>query len=839
MAAPTINTHSGAQYNSSGGTKNFTVTRGANSEALVVLYTFRYTGGADTTVSASYGGVAMTKQVQTTTGDGTSFACVFVLTDFSSVSGSTLSVVVPGAAGVALVYYALLDHSGPIVVLDDGTDNAGDASINLNSGMVDGLGFICGTAGVEMTSGGGQTVLYDNDFFGPYHMEGSYEAITGSGSMSQSAGGNDVAAAAVLMGGNDSLYVLSTRIEVEVGLVSGFSMDAPADVVIQPARIEIEVGLNTGFAMVSTGPRQVMLVPIDQPEETTSVTEGGTEGQVLTFHEAEQPTWEDAVAGLEVAEADGAPDVADVSRIEFDGATVTDDGGGQVTVTVGAQLTVEELDADPSVSPVDTLIFPDGSVTDNGDGSVYINQLPTGAVGCKVYRNQTTSVLNTTTTEILFDSEDWDTDGFHSTVSATGRATIPAGKAGKYLAIFETGRWDGNTTGTRNAWISKNGSAISDSLNAPDATGGPNVTVAVLVDLVAGDYLQCFVWQPSGGTRTLGAAAGSYYAQSKFSLILIGSGAMGGGYGAAVRRAATQSVANAAFSPWTYFSWDTELLDTHAFWSAGDPTKLVAQQAGTYISGNYWQHDGSSATATDTIIGIEHYNSSNVLQRGLSHRYESRHAQNGSFTSVFKMAAGDYLKHFVYHTTGATRNATGFGWISRIDASTSGGGISEGAAFPVGVASGFRFWRTDLGIAFYYDGTRWVSETLYQGWIGTPDLPSGSSTSAVLHLVGPGPMGGLDWYVYKVEYGVRVLSTNNGSNYWFFDTYKATAASETAIGSTVNTSAISAGNRETLTVTVNAVVASGIEWIETVGQKTGAPGALYITALVTYRLTTT
>ena len=43
-----------------------------------------------------------------------------------------------------------------------------------------------------------------------------------------------------------------------------------------------------------------------------------------------------SIAGIEVAETDGTPDVADVTRIEFNGATVTDDGGGQVTVAIPA-----------------------------------------------------------------------------------------------------------------------------------------------------------------------------------------------------------------------------------------------------------------------------------------------------------------------------------------------------------------------------------------------------------------------------------------------------------------------------------------------------------------------
>ncbi len=99
-------------------------------------------------------------------------------------------------------------------------------------------------------------------------------------------------------------------------------------------RFGLVAGVPPGLRFEVEGPRQVMLAG---GPETTALTEGGAEGQVLTYHGRRKPTWEaPSGGGLEVAEADGAPDVAGVTRLELVGASLTDDGGGQVTVSVNA-----------------------------------------------------------------------------------------------------------------------------------------------------------------------------------------------------------------------------------------------------------------------------------------------------------------------------------------------------------------------------------------------------------------------------------------------------------------------------------------------------------------------
>lgn len=158
------------------------------------------------------------------------------------------------------------------------------------------------------------------------------------------------------------------------------------------------------------------------------------------------------------------------------------------------------------------------SLTENNDGgneTLTIANLGGGGfsaefIGCKIYNSGTQSINNTTTTPITFNLEEFDSSGFHSTSSDTSRITIPTGYDGKYLIGGMTS-WDTNATGERYMRFKKNGSLDirGSHVHASADAGGPKQETAALVDLVAGDYVELNVFQDSGGSRTVGAGAGS------------------------------------------------------------------------------------------------------------------------------------------------------------------------------------------------------------------------------------------------------------------------------------------------------------------------------------------
>lgn len=169
-----------------------------------------------------------------------------------------------------------------------------------------------------------------------------------------------------------------------------------------------------------------------------------------------------------------------------------------------------------------------GNIAGSGNTSVYgaatatelgftvsIVKLDSGRVGsgigARVFRTSSTNINHDTWTAIPFDNESFDTDLFHSNSTDPSRITIPAGLAGKYLAIGLVA-WEANTTGHRYSAFAKNGSRI---INIPIGlaslfdTHGAGFVISDLIDLNSGDFVELHAYQDSGGTLTV--RSGTYF----------------------------------------------------------------------------------------------------------------------------------------------------------------------------------------------------------------------------------------------------------------------------------------------------------------------------------------
>ena len=108
----------------------------------------------------------------------------------------------------------------------------------------------------------------------------------------------------------------------------------------------------------------------------------------------------------------------------------------------------------------------------------------------------TQSISSTTQTIVTWDLEVYDTDGYHSTSTNTGRITIPTGKAGYYLVHVAIQYAANATAGHRTVYLVKNGTVF---LNGGESSTG-NSTVGTLtfysmiVNLAVGDYItaECY-----------------------------------------------------------------------------------------------------------------------------------------------------------------------------------------------------------------------------------------------------------------------------------------------------------------------------------------------------------
>ncbi len=166
----------------------------------------------------------------------------------------------------------------------------------------------------------------------------------------------------------------------------------------------------------------------------------------------------------------------------------------------------------------------------------------------------------------------------------------------------------------------------------------------------------------------------------------------------------------------------------------------------------------------------------------------------------------------------------------------------SGTAFPTSPApaAGDRFWRTDLKLDCYFDGTRWLSVEEYELGAGQQvSAPAGGITTSPSTVVRCAVRADYEIYLTRWVTHSRVLTTNNGSNYWTVAlTYQIGNATATTITS-YTTAADTAGNLTNHDQAINAVLNSSAEGVSTTVTSSGAPGAIYAPSAIFYRLIVT
>jgi hypothetical protein len=156
----------------------------------------------------------------------------------------------------------------------------------------------------------------------------------------------------------------------------------------------------------------------------------------------------------------------------------------------------------------------------SNSGAVFVNTTvatPTGAEwtelgsvsfsGASVYRTTPQSINNATYTAIAYDAEGYDSDSYHSTSSNTSRLTAPS--TGYYFVTCSV-QYATNGSGNRTVEIAKNGATGASSVvSLTNASISGIVTtdynVGTTVQLNAGQYVECFARQTSGGALNVSA----------------------------------------------------------------------------------------------------------------------------------------------------------------------------------------------------------------------------------------------------------------------------------------------------------------------------------------------
>ncbi len=137
--------------------------------------------------------------------------------------------------------------------------------------------------------------------------------------------------------------------------------------------------------------------------------------------------------------------------------------------------------------------------------------------GCKLYDSSDQTIANVSTTAVDFDSEFWDTDSFHESVTWPERITIPTGKDGWYLFHCHL-HWASNSTGVRIIKLYKNSSEVTRVRYVSD--GESSMDLYHLDDAAAAKFYEIRVYQASGGNLNVDMLTTAHY--TTFSCIRLG-----------------------------------------------------------------------------------------------------------------------------------------------------------------------------------------------------------------------------------------------------------------------------------------------------------------------------
>ena len=129
-----------------------------------------------------------------------------------------------------------------------------------------------------------------------------------------------------------------------------------------------------------------------------------------------------------------------------------------------------------------------------------------GAPACRVYHNAAQAIATATSTAVACNSERFDNDTMHSTVTNNSRITFTT--AGRYLVVVNI-EFAANATGYRHCQIAYYGVAViaAEILPIVDSTATTVLNVAAIYSFAAAGQAVCDVIQTSGGNLNVNSTS--------------------------------------------------------------------------------------------------------------------------------------------------------------------------------------------------------------------------------------------------------------------------------------------------------------------------------------------
>ena len=133
----------------------------------------------------------------------------------------------------------------------------------------------------------------------------------------------------------------------------------------------------------------------------------------------------------------------------------------------------------------------------------------------KVYKTASQSIATYSWACLTWNAEAFDSDTMHDNATANSRITFTT--AGTYQITYNA-FWANNATGLRNHTIEKNGNTtqgngtpiVEPFAISPVAASHSGASISVMASFAAGDWIQAFAWQNSGGALNLSGGSESH-----------------------------------------------------------------------------------------------------------------------------------------------------------------------------------------------------------------------------------------------------------------------------------------------------------------------------------------
>lgn len=223
---------------------------------------------------------------------------------------------------------------------------------------------------------------------------------------------------------------------------------------------------------------------------------------------------------------------------------------------------------------------------------------------------------------------------------------------------------------------------------------------------------------------------------------------------------------------------------------------------------------------------------------GRNRIYVVKNGTTGAFTLTIKKVGGTGVTVGQGNTAFLLYNGTDIQYAAPQIVSASGNIATSGTAFPSAPATNSRFFRTDRGIEYYYDGTRWLSVNQFNEsipwFLGVQQFTVtalGANRLAVPYA------GTYDLWLVEAQLSFYVLGgTALGASHKWVTEIKKFAVSSDSVIATFNVNSGSSNAWRSSVVTIGALLGTTHFSFSADHTKTGTPGDYFVLPRIVYRL---